>query len=420
MSSPRRKIERHNAVTGVTINQAGGQPVALDAEAFAARLAAARLQLAEPFSETRLALAAEVGSKILRGGAQASPAVVHFAYWTRSAALKRLAGEFQQRLPSGCTARPLGLVFHLPPQNVETVFLYSWMLSYLSGNANAVRLPSALGDEMRKLLDFFLEAFDRAGETSQMFINYPSASDLSVLISAASDARIVWGGDAKVRAFADVPLRMGGKSVWFGDRFSLSVLSGAELARLDGKGRRALAEAFSNDVYVFDQMACSSPHVVYIAGNRDQHGSAVRALLDAVAGVAREKHLVPATGQAIRKMVEAFASAGRGDAESLYWGDNVLTAAEVASDDLAERRVGGGYLEYRFIPTIDALQPILREHHQTLTYFGFSREEMTAFAKARVDAGLTRIVPVGQALDFDFVWDGYDLPRELTRLVRVI
>jgi hypothetical protein len=405
---------------GVTINQAGRQPAALDAEAFAARLADARLRLAEPFSEARLSLAAEVGSRILRGGAHASPAVVHFAYWTRSAALKRLAAEFRQRLPSGCSARPIGLVFHLPPQNVETVFLYSWMLSYLAGNANVVRLPSALGDEMRNLLELFLEAFDRAGETAQMFINYPSASDLSVSISAASDARIVWGGDAKVRAFADVPLRLGGKSVWFGDRFSLSVLNGAELTKLDHKGRRTLAEAFSNDVYVFDQMACSSPHVVYVAGDRERHGSAVRALLESVADVAREKHLVPATGHAIRKMVEAFASAGRGEAESLYWGDNVLTAAEVVSEDHAERRVGGGYLEYRFIPSVEALQPVLREHHQTLTYFGFSREEMTAFAQARVDAGLTRIVPVGQALDFDFVWDGYDLPRELTRLVRVI
>ena len=408
-------------MSSISISQPGGRTLDIAPDAFVARLAEARTQVDAPFSDARLALAAEVGGAILRRGAQnSSAAVVHFAYWTRSAALKRLAAEFRGRLPGGCQARPIGLVFHLPPQNVETVFLYSWMLSYLSGNANIVRLPTALGEEMRSLLDLFLAAFERAGETSQLFVNYPSASDLSVRISAESDARIVWGGDAKVRAFADVPLRLGGKSVWFGDRFSLSALNGAALAPLDDKARRSLAEGFYNDVYVFDQMACSSPHVVYVAGDRDKHGEAVRALLDSVALVARDKQVVPATGHAIRKMVEAFASAGRGDADSLYWGDNLLTAAEVTSTDHAERRVGGGYLEYRFIPDLDALDPVLREHHQTLTYFGFTQDEMFAFAGRRADPGLTRIVPVGQALDFDFVWDGYDLPRELTRLVRVL
>ena len=33
--------------------------------------------------------------------------------------------------------------------------------------------------------------------------------------------------------------------------------------------------------------------------------------------------------------------------------------------------------------------------------------------------GLSRIVPVGQALNFDAVWDGYDLLRELTRTIRL-
>lgn len=409
-------------MSAITLNQAGAAPLAMDRDAFRKRLADSRSQLAQPFSEARLALAAEVGSTILRNSSreQVSPAVVHFAYWTRSAALKRLAAEFRQRLPSGCSARPLGLVFHLPPQNVETVFLYSWMLSYIAGNANVVRLPSVLGDEMRRLLELFLAAFERAGETGQMFINYPSASDISVLISAESDARIVWGGDAKVRAFADVPLRNGGKAIWFGDRFSLSVLDGAGLGALDETARRDLAEGFVNDVYVFDQMACSSPHVVYVVGDAEQHASGVQALLNTVSQVAREKQMMPATGHAIRKMVEAFASAGRGEAQSVYWGDNLLTAVQVTSADLSERRVGGGYLEYRFIPDLDDLQPVLREHHQTLTYFGFTQPAMAAFAESRVEAGLTRIVPVGQALDFDFVWDGYDLPRELTRLVRVI
>ncbi len=229
-----------------------------------------------------------------------------------------------------------------------------------------------------------------------------------------------WGGDAKVAAFANVPLRQGGKSVWFGDRFSLSVMEGEALAALSDDARADLAAQFCNDIYVFEQMACSSPHVLHIVGDRERHGRAVHRLFDAVVVAARNKGFEPAIGHAIHKMVEVFAAAGRGDAQSVYWGDNLLTAAEVAPGEIVENRVGGGYLEYRFIESLSELQPFIREHHQTLTYSGFDRVGMVAFADERVAAGLTRIVPVGQALDFDFVWDGYDLPRELTRLVRVL
>ena len=40
-------------------------------------------------------------------------------------------------------------------------------------------------------------------------------------------------------------------------------------------------------------------------------------------------------------------------------------------------------------------------------------------AASRAGPGVSRWAPIGTALDFDFIWDGYDIPFELTRLVRV-
>ena len=33
--------------------------------------------------------------------------------------------------------------------------------------------------------------------------------------------------------------------------------------------------------------------------------------------------------------------------------------------------------------------------------------------------GIDRIVPIGQALDINFVWDGHDLNRSLTRIIDI-
>src|SRR5277367_1343579 len=128
--------------------------------ALLAKLDIARQQLAAPFAPERVDLIASVADTLLGQRADASGPAAHFAFWTRRAALTKLAASFAARVPQYALARPRGLVFHLPPQNVETVFLYSWALSYLAGNANIVRLPQAISARMRAIVDLFLERLE--------------------------------------------------------------------------------------------------------------------------------------------------------------------------------------------------------------------------------------------------------------------
>jgi hypothetical protein len=242
-------------MTEVLAYSAGAQGTTDDESALLAKLDAARHQLAAPFAPERVDLVASVADALLALRSEASGPAAHFAFWTRRAALMKLAASFAARVPQHALARPRGLVFHLPPQNVETVFLYSWALAYLAGNANIVRLPQAISARMRAIVDLFLERLEGQGDASQLFVHYPSQGDLGAKISARSDARVVWGGDAKVALFAPLPLRGGGKSIWFGDRFSFSTINGATLDKLDEPALRALAKKLHNDVFVFDQMA---------------------------------------------------------------------------------------------------------------------------------------------------------------------
>src|SRR5580704_16255405 len=247
--------------------------------ALLAKLDIAGRQLAAPFAPERVDLVGGVAETLLgpRRSTASGPAA-HFAFWTRRAALAKIAANFAARVPQHALARPRGLVFHLPPQNVETVFLYSWALAYLAGNANIVRLPHEISARMRAIVDLFLERLASQGDESQLFVHYPSQGDLGTKISARSDARVVWGGDAKVALFAPLPLRNGGKSIWFGDRFSFSTINGAALENLDEPALRALAKKLHNDVFVFDQMACSSPHALYVVGEAATHSAPVRCI----------------------------------------------------------------------------------------------------------------------------------------------
>jgi len=65
------------------------------------------------------------------------------------------------------------------------------------------------------------------------------------------------------------------------------------------------------------------------------------------------------------------------------------------------------------------LLPLIQRKDQTLGYFGFSREELTSFAQQLTGRGLFRIVPVGEALQFESIWDGVDLTYSLVRQITI-
>ncbi len=407
-------------LTEVTAYGAGAGEAAIDERALLAKLGDARQRLAAPFAPERVDLIAGVAETLLgpRRSAASGPAA-HFAFWTRRAALTKLAASFAQRVPDNTLARPRGLVFHLPPQNVETVFLYSWALSYLAGNANVVRLPHEVSARMRAIVDLFLERLQAAGDKTQLFVHYPSQGDLGAKISALSDARVVWGGDAKVALFAPLPLRNGGKSIWFGDRFSFSTINGAALDNLDDAALKGLARKLHNDIFVFDQMACSSPHALYVVGDAAAHSAAIRRLLDASALEWAMDDPAGRVGHAIGKMTAAFYAAANGRASSVHWRNTNLTSVVASAPLRQDMRVGGGFLSVVFVDSLAEIASFIREGDQTITYFGWERGEIEAVAASRVAHGVSRWAPIGTALDFDFIWDGYDIPFELTRLVRI-
>ena len=234
-----------------------------------------------------------------------------------------------------------------------------------------------------------------------------------------SDARVVWGGDAKVALFAPLPLRNGGKSIWFGDRFSFSTINGAALGDLDDAALKALAKKLHNDIFVFDQMACSSPHALYVVGDAEAHSEAVRRLLDASALEWTMDDPAGRVGHAIGKMTAAFYAAANGRASSVHWQNTQLTSIVASAPSAAghpRRRGISSASCSSFARRGRRLHP--RERPDDYL-FRLGREEIEAVAASRAGPGVSRWAPIGTALDFDFIWDGYDIPFELTRLVRV-
>ena len=56
---------------------------------------------------------------------------------------------------------------------------------------------------------------------------------------------------------------------------------------------------------------------------------------------------------------------------------------------------------------------------QTLTYFGIAKDHLRKFIIKNKLSGIDRIVPIGQGLEINFFWDGYDINKILTRVIDI-
>ena len=306
--------------------------------------------------------------------------------------------------------RPCGVVFHVPPANVDTVFVYSWALSALAGNTNVVRISPRAGAAAQAVLDAWRSIEDPVIARSQHFLSYDRDDELTAALSEAADLRVLWGGDDSVRALRRFPLAPHARDLTFPDRSSFAIVSVEGWRCATDAQRRAAVGGFFNDAYWFDQAACSSPRGVFWVGSADVSAE-FRALL---VEVAAEKRHVTDPAMAVQKRVSTYGAAADGRVSKIHFDSDAVTSLE--SGDVLREWLAAGVFTHSTVSSLDEVVPLVVRKDQTVTHFGFSREELLDFAgKAKVD----RVVPFGDALTFSPVWDGYDLLREFTKLITV-
>jgi hypothetical protein len=322
---------------------------------------------------------------------------------------------------------PRGLVFHVPPANVDTIFVYSWALSALAGNHNVVRVSSRSAGAAEAVLEALNAALSEVDPSvadvvraTQRMVTYDRSDEVSGALSLAADLRVIWGGDGSVAALRKYPLAPHARDLTFPDRSSFAVASVAGWQRASEAERRAAAEGFYNDSYWFDQAACSSPRAVFWVGDESGARAAGQEFRTLLAAVLETKQHVTEPAMAVQKRVSAYGAAVDGLVKEIEFQGNGLATLELADPAVLPREwLGAGTFANARVSTLSDLVPIVLRKDQTVSQFGFTTEELTAFAHELAGRGVDRIVPFGSALTFSAVWDGYDLLSEFSRLVTV-
>ncbi|GAA0240064.1 acyl-CoA reductase [Saccharothrix mutabilis subsp. mutabilis] len=318
---------------------------------------------------------------------------------------------------------PRGLVFHVPPANVDTIFVYSWALSALAGNPNVVRISSRSAGAAEVVLEALNESLGEADPIiarTQRMITYGRDDAVTAALSAACELRVIWGGDASVNALRAHPLKPSARDLTFPDRASFAAVSVAGWLAASPEQRRDAVVGFYNDSYWFDQAACSSPRTLFWVGDRDAARAARDEFRTLLAEVVAAKGFVVEPAMAVQKRVSAYGVAAEGLADRIRFDGNGVATLELVEPSAVPREwLGVGTFPQGDLAELTDLAAFAGRKDQTLSVFGFDRAELLELAHRLGGRGIDRIVPFGSALSFAAIWDGYDLPAEFSRLTTV-
>lgn len=349
--------------------------------------------------------------------AKGYPDVVSFAFWCRKSALLKLKAEGAS--PHLRLGR--GVVFHVAPANVPVNFAYSLVAGLLAGNANIVRIPTREFPQVdiicRALRELLAQAAFSPLANHAVLIRYEKDDAVTAFLSAHCDVRIIWGGDQAIAEIRRAPLPPRSFDLTFADRYSLCVVDADEYVR-EGNSVR-IAQDFYNDTYLFDQNACTAPHLLVWLGTAKNIAVAKQVFWTSLHAVVSVKYQLQPIS-AIDKLSDAYHFAVLSDSCRLHkMDDNLIVRIAVQRLDqgLEEMRSTCGYFYEYDAQGLEDLLPLINRKVQTLSYYGIGRGVLQKFIEKNRPFGIDRIVPIGRTLDFSLVWDGYDLIVMLTRIV---
>ncbi len=349
--------------------------------------------------------------------AKAYPDVITLGFWMRKSSVLALKERFEDE-SSDIIKIGRGVAFHIAPSNVPVNYAYSLLTGLLTGNANVVRIPSKdfpqvsiINRAINEVLEEYLDM-----KKYICLVRYGRDQRVNDLFSSLADTRIIWGGDNTIAEIRKSPLGPRAGEIAFADRYSLAVIDSEKYLTVSDKER--LAEEFYNDTYLSDQNACTSPRLVVWMGEKKKEAKELFWKFEHDL-VKRKYQFQPIMG--INKLTSSYLVAAAKEGTHIEkHEDNYIVRVNVPEvrPELMELKDNSGFFfEFDCDDILEIRDFCNNTHCQTIGFLGEKKAIMPLLVSGI--KGVDRVVSIGKTMDFDFIWDGYNLVERLTRTIKV-
>ncbi len=367
-----------------------------------------------------------------KGEVRDIPGVTFLRLWLRRGTLEpilarelgveSITGRWREDGRARLRSFPVGVVGHWPAGNIEIQPILSMTCALLGGNSCIVRVPSGLADPTRLIFDALAQV-DRDGVLlERIFLAHfdHSQLDLHEAMAKTVDGAMIWGGEEAVSQVRALPFPHWARVVVFGPRLSVAAMDAGSWG--DKTERLSWCRRMARDVWQFEQQACSSPQTLFL--ERGGTGDPLEFVEDLKRAFEGENRAHP------RTEIEPSLTSAICRARSSWLLDDVANRALFPqSPDWTILQGTGAEMpeptQGRTLTVLlaDNLVEVVSRFDGTVQTLGLAmkdakREQLLGETAGR--HGVDRVVRLGQMHVFGSPWDGMDLVRPMTRLVRYV
>ena len=319
-------------------------------------------------------------------------------------------------------AQPRGIVCHWVAANIPTLAFFSLIQSILSKNGSVVKVPEenkAIILSILKHLDGIEVEFDGERYSGRDIVksisivsfdgkNYEDSKKFSLI----ADCKIIWGSSEAVSAVTALPQKVHCEIISFGPKYSFGVF---DREYIESEHFEEALENSVTDIAIFNQMACSSPQVIFF----EKSLYSIKEIAEKM-----KSYFEKLPERFLKQYIPQTMASRIINARGMYLLDENKDILK--SDDLAwtifiddtinlEEPVQGKCIFIKEIDDVDKVLDLITRKIQVMTVCILDAGKRREFAKAATYRGVDRIVMPGKIHDFDLPWDGI---LTLNRLVR--
>lgn len=361
------------------------------------------------------------------------PGATYVALWLRSENLKRI-----YRINYGKTsyledfqsfedyfelyAQPRGVVCQWVAGNIPTLSFFSLIQVILSRNGSIVKVPEENQEFILSLLrllnDIHVEINGKkySGKIinrSVAIVSFEGKNyNLSKEFSLVADVKIVWGSAEAINAINSLPQREHCETIIFGPKYSFGVFDRGFIE----------SDTFDNaldyavkDVVLFNQMACSSPHVFFFERSRYSLKEIAEKMKSSFENLPQKLLNEPLPQNIALEVINTRGIYLLSTKNDILKSDDLSWTVLLNQKTGLEEPVQGKCIFLKEINDINDVLYFITPKIQAISIGTKDPSKKYEFARNATYNGADRITSPGKMHDFDLPWDGI---MTLNRLVR--
>ncbi|ABD42800.1 acyl protein synthase/acyl-CoA reductase RfbN [Methanospirillum hungatei JF-1] len=319
-------------------------------------------------------------------------------------------------------AQPRGIVCHWIAANMPTLGFFSIVQAILSKNGNIVKMPEVfvplILSILRELVNISVNynGVTYSGKTlldTIAIVTFEGKSArLSEKFSLAGDCRVIFGGSKAVRAISLLPCKDHCETIIFGPKYSFAVF---DKQYIESDSFKSSLPMMVKDIAVFNQMACSSPHVVFMEKNKYPIMTIASWIQDTFKDLPETlRNQEISTGHS-SKIINTRTRYLLSDEKNCIAPSDLSWTILIDQEICLEEPIQGKCIFIKEINSINDVIPLVNHKIQAISVGILNQEKREVFARDITSQGVDRIVNPGTMHDFTQPWDGI---MTLNRLVR--